>query len=333
LTDRSSAPPPGAAPQRVEFATTDLDAALEFIDRMYRARPPGLGRTDPASLVAVSQVSAGGLSYVDFTLSRDLTLHLDGTDDLSVTTLLAGGTHAELGKDTERYAAGDAFLGSFPGGDHEVRCVDVRAGIVTVPAAALARAAGALPDQPVEPLRFASLSPSSPSAAEQWKRTAAFARQVLDDDQTAASPLILSSTARLLAATALAVFPNNLLAEHGLTGRAESPGVAPDTVRRAEEFIEAHAHTDLDVTDLAAACRVTPRALQYAFARHHQMSPMQYLRHVRLTRAHQELLDADPAGEVTVTAVAARWGFAHPGRFAAAYRCRYGRAPSGTLRS
>jgi transcriptional regulator GlxA family with amidase domain len=30
--------------------------------------------------------------------------------------------------------------------------------------------------------------------------------------------------------------------------------------------------------------------------------------------------------------VAARWGFGHPGRFAGAYRARYGRSPSETLR-
>ena len=59
---------------------------------------------------------------------------------------------------------------------------------------------------------------------------------------------------------------------------------------------------------------------------------MRYLRHIRLDRAHHDLLDADPA-TVTVTTIAARWGFPHPGRFAAAYRDHYGRAPSATLRT
>ncbi|MFC6258517.1 hypothetical protein ACFP5Z_15825 [Kocuria oceani] len=31
--------------------------------------------------------------------------------------------------------------------------------------------------------------------------------------------------------------------------------------------------------------------------------------------------------------VAARWGFTHRGRFAAAYRDRYGRSPAVTLRT
>ncbi|GAA3119608.1 hypothetical protein GCM10020001_044720 [Nonomuraea salmonea] len=46
--------------------------------------------------------------------------------------------------------------------------------------------------------------------------------------------------------------------------------------------------------------------------------------------AHEELRAGDPA-TLTVTSVAARWGFFHPGRFAASYRAVYGRTPSETL--
>jgi AraC-like DNA-binding protein len=46
---------------------------------------------------------------------------------------------------------------------------------------------------------------------------------------------------------------------------------------------------------------------------------------------HQELADA--GADTTVTAVALRWGFGHLGRFAVAYRRKYGRSPSDTLRS
>ncbi|MGR7000479.1 helix-turn-helix domain-containing protein [Yinghuangia aomiensis] len=50
-----------------------------------------------------------------------------------------------------------------------------------------------------------------------------------------------------------------------------------------------------------------------------------------LARAHDDLRGADPAA-TTVTEVSLRWGFAHQGRFAAAYRRRYGVPPSTTLR-
>ncbi|MBV9195797.1 MAG: AraC family transcriptional regulator [Solirubrobacterales bacterium] len=47
--------------------------------------------------------------------------------------------------------------------------------------------------------------------------------------------------------------------------------------------------------------------------------------------AHRELLASD-AAQCTVGELAARWGFLNPGRFAAAYRARYGVSPSVTLR-
>jgi len=62
------------------------------------------------------------------------------------------------------------------------------------------------------------------------------------------------------------------------------------------------------------------------------MTPLEYLRQVRLEHAHRELLAGDPARQ-TVTSVAYRWGFPSPGRFSAYYRRTYGVSPSQTLRN
>jgi AraC-like DNA-binding protein len=109
-------------------------------------------------------------------------------------------------------------------------------------------------------------------------------------------------------------------------------GSSPATLRRAVAFIDQHADWHLTVADIAAASFVTVRAVQLAFRRHLDMTPMQYLRQVRLHRAHQDLLAADPARE-SVTAVAYRWKFASASRFTAYYRGIYGVLPSHTLRS
>ncbi|WP_290052581.1 helix-turn-helix transcriptional regulator [Amycolatopsis solani] len=318
---------PDSGRQRFQFATTDPDEAQDFIGQMYRAQPPKAGRLARVSPVSISQVSAGGLSYVDFTMPPDLTLHLDGTDDLSVTTLVTGGTQAELGKNTERYVPGDAFLGSFPHGDYQVRCLDFRATILTVPAHALSEAVGTLPGRPPPDLRFDTLRPVSPAAAELWKRTAAYARDLLENELAAASPLIMGSAARHLAATIFEVFPAGV-PKHP-TGQ-DSRDARPDTLRRAIAFIDDNAHTDITVADIATAAFVTPRAVQLAFRRHLDTTPMAYLRRVRLDRAHHELLAADRAHD-SVTATAYRWGFSNPGRFATGYRHAYGVPPSQTL--
>ncbi|WP_308405175.1 helix-turn-helix transcriptional regulator [Streptomyces sp. B93] len=94
-----------------------------------------------------------------------------------------------------------------------------------------------------------------------------------------------------------------------------------------------HADQPLTVAEIAAAAHVTVRALQYAFRRHLGTTPLAYLRRTRLAHAHRDLQAADPLGGATVADIAARWGFAHPGRFAALYRDAYGTSPSHTLHS
>jgi transcriptional regulator GlxA family with amidase domain len=76
---------------------------------------------------------------------------------------------------------------------------------------------------------------------------------------------------------------------------------------------------------------VSIRSLQEGFRRHVATTPLAYLRGVRLERAHEDLLRADPR-TVTVADVAQRWGFVHQSRFAAAYRARYNASPSEALR-
>jgi AraC-like DNA-binding protein len=103
----------------------------------------------------------------------------------------------------------------------------------------------------------------------------------------------------------------------------------PWQVRAAEDYIRANAAMPLSVGDLASIAGVSARTLQYSFRRHRGMSPMEFLREIRLECVRSELLSAvEPA---TITQAAARWGFSHFGRFAAEYRRRYGEAPSATL--
>ncbi|MFF4186177.1 helix-turn-helix transcriptional regulator [Streptomyces sp. NPDC001691] len=105
----------------------------------------------------------------------------------------------------------------------------------------------------------------------------------------------------------------------------------PAALRRALDHIDDHADQPVTVAEIAAAAHVTVRALQYAFRRHLDTTPLAHLRRVRLSHAHQALLDADPGKGHTVTEIAARWGFYHPGRFATIYRDCYGRSPHHTL--
>ena len=105
----------------------------------------------------------------------------------------------------------------------------------------------------------------------------------------------------------------------------------PRPVDRAIKIMEADPGATLSMPDLARATDVSVRTLQAAFRRHTGTSPMEYLRHLRLTRVHEDLLAADPRHH-TVARIAHRHGFPHLGRFAASYRAKYGLNPSTTLR-
>lgn len=112
---------------------------------------------------------------------------------------------------------------------------------------------------------------------------------------------------------------------------ADGPRPAPRTIRTALEIIDAEAHLPLTVSELAARTHVSVRSLQEGFRSHLDASPMEYVRRVRLRRAHQMLLDSDPSS-ATVASVAYRWGFTNPGRFATAHLERYDESPAETLR-
>jgi AraC-like DNA-binding protein len=71
------------------------------------------------------------------------------------------------------------------------------------------------------------------------------------------------------------------------------------------------------------------RSLYAGFKEYLGVSPMQYLRDLRMECARTELMSGEASN---VSGVALRWGFAHLGRFSNDYKLRYGETPSQTLR-
>ncbi|MET0541541.1 MAG: helix-turn-helix domain-containing protein [Variovorax sp.] len=107
------------------------------------------------------------------------------------------------------------------------------------------------------------------------------------------------------------------------------PGAAArrQIVATAREYMRSHADEPISVPDLCLATGASRRALQYAFENVVQLSPVTYLRVMRLNHVRAELQSRH--GD-TVGDVAARWGFWHPSRFAAEYRELFGELPSAT---
>lgn len=100
-------------------------------------------------------------------------------------------------------------------------------------------------------------------------------------------------------------------------------------VSRLEDYIHANWDKPLTVEDVAAACGVSVRSVFARFKQARGVTPMVYIRDVRLERANRRLLDGD--GEVSVLDVALACGFASFGHFARRYREKFGELPSATV--
>lgn len=112
--------------------------------------------------------------------------------------------------------------------------------------------------------------------------------------------------------------------------RSES-SAAPFYVRRAEEYIRAHAHEPVSLGDLIEASGVSARSLHAGFRRFRDVTPMGYLKNYRLSLARAVLKRGLDDG-VSVTEAALGSGFNHLSKFARDYFERYGERPSATLR-
>jgi len=181
----------------------------------------------------------------------------------------------------------------------------------------------------VQPVQLTGSLAISADANVMLANAVEYARRIMRNNPEAIEqPLGMSALGRYLAATILTAYPNTALLEPTLEDRNDC---TPLTLRRAEAFIDDHAHTDISVSDIARAVHVTPRTLQYTFRRHRDCTPMVYVRRVRLHYAHLDLLLGDRR-TTTVGSIAAKWGFVNIGRFALYYREKYGQSPHVTLR-
>ena len=101
-------------------------------------------------------------------------------------------------------------------------------------------------------------------------------------------------------------------------------------VKQANHYLQAHLDQPLTLTDLCAALGTSRRALCYGFQELFGMSPMAYLKALRLQSVHRALKVAH-SEQQTVTAIAAQFGFYHLGYFARDYQQMFGERPSMTL--
>jgi AraC-like DNA-binding protein len=161
----------------------------------------------------------------------------------------------------------------------------------------------------------------------QWQPGIELVRQELENPQgLLARPRVVRHLEGLVVDGLLLTQPHNY---HDLLHKAAAPG-STGAITRATALMEELPGESWTVVRLAQEVHLSVRALQYGFKRDFNMTPMAYLKRVRLRHAHEALEVANPE-ITTVQAIAADCGFFHMGRFAAAYRESFGEPPSRTL--
>lgn len=136
------------------------------------------------------------------------------------------------------------------------------------------------------------------------------------------SPLLLAQLEQLVVTTFLDLHP---------PVQAKKPRrldkVPPKAIRLAEQYLHEHADQPIRLEQLATLAQISVRSLHAGFQEYCGISPMQYLRQIRLERARADLTQTT---QDSITDIALRWGFMHLGRFSAEYKRRFGETPSQT---
>ena len=310
-----------AAAWHDQARTIDSRAVRQFFAGAYS---PGWRVTGFTSRSAAShrRCEAGLLSIDDVMIQGRMTFEIPASDMIVVIQPRAGSIAVASGQ----YVGVDAPVLVADGMSCALQCSGARFDVVSIAADAMRKVAADWRRPLLAQTHFLDWHPRSRSAVRAWQRALDYVTLTLTSADTAHQPLIIAGLAPLLAGALLECFPSTATEQQ----LADEPDM-PESLKDAMSFINRHAAREVGINDVAAAVHLTPRAVQYLFRRRLGTTPTEYMRSVRLSGAHQDLIGGSTSS-MTVTEIAQRWGFAHTGRFAVLYRQTYGQSPHTTLR-
>jgi AraC-like DNA-binding protein len=299
------------------FRTRDPEEALPVLARHYSA--VSLSADEPERFAidhAISGDSRLAVSRVAFDSRAEGNVQLE--DRYFVGHLLAGRMSLVTGRD--KVDVTQPML--YPRTICTVGWSDLRMAIVTIDVAEverLVRLMGADPNGHA----FTGVNPISPALGAQWAAMVKHLnRDVFSPANPDPTPLQRAEAREELASTLLRVFPNTTMDAPGMGGQSW----APANLRRALRFIEENASGVVTVSSIAEASGYSIRGLQNAFQRSMNMTPLAYLRRVRLDAVYSTLRAGSPA-DGTIAEIARGAGFTHIGRFTEQFREEFGMTP------
>ena len=309
------------------FSTADPVGAHSYICDAYAKTTMRLIGDQTSFQMRDEQHDLGWFTMSDFSYSAGLEQLVEPLDRLMLARVVEGRWRCDTIGETRRTVPGDVCLVAQPDRPCLIRWdAPVHLQFISIDPATLLDVAAAPGD--LVP-RFLRLTPSSPRRKQLVGTVLDYLiKDVVANPAARASPLILRSAARTLAAALLEAFPNNATRDPVVRDRI---GASRSLVLRvAVAYLHDHAHEDISIADLAEAAGVSRQAVHLAFRQHLQTTPRSYLERVRLDRVHRDLTDLDPQA-TTVEAVALLWGFRQLARFRRYYFHTYQTSPEQTL--
>ena len=138
------------------------------------------------------------------------------------------------------------------------------------------------------------------------------------------------TAARLYVESAAVVLVQRLLSlKDRSAAPASRPGLPPDVLRRAKEFLHEEMPRNPGITELSSAVGMNVDHFSRLFKRSTGLAPHQYLGNIRLERAKHLLAE----GRAQIIEIAYEIGYANPSQFSAFFRKRTGLSPSEFRRS
>lgn len=319
-------------PERAGIDTSDAELIQKYLDQTYSTRfsIKRCGYSETDSFCSHTRIDVGAYALEEIRHSGEVRVRADRMTSVVALHVLHGRVECHYGDLTGVAGPGEWVLASTGFDGVRVRLKDAHVRSVVLNRSLLAEAAGDSVDGDPElsVIRFTGLTPTNGTIGGTLAAAERFVGHVLVTHEPHGTPILLESAGRMLAGAVLAAFPNELPSDLADDTDGDSH---PLLLRQAVDYIQENAARDIGIGDIAAAVYLTPRTVQYMFRRHLGTTPTAYLRDVRLSQARHDLI-AGYRGLTTVAETAARWGFAHTGRFAVLYRNTYGESPHETLR-
>jgi AraC-like DNA-binding protein len=324
---------PVSLPTSHHVTATDVDRAHDLLAERYTAFTPWLYGSAEGFRFESAGVDTDvfGMDRVEHTIATRA--WVEPFDSFIVLAPTAGRMSLAASDGQESVGVGATVLAGTDVPEF-VGWEGLRVDVVRLAMAPTRQIAAEISGLPPEAVRFRLARPLSADHEWFWRSVVRYVGEhVLGNPEAGTHALIRGEAFRMLATTLVQTFPNSAL--NALADAAErgSDRAEPATLRRAVDFMEEHADQAIGVAEIAAAARVSVRALQLAFRVHRDETPLEHLRGIRMERAHRDLQEGDPGAGDSVAAIAAKWGFTNPGRFSGDYRRRFGRPPSETLRA